>query len=79
MTSWHGFIEHVVAVQAPYTGRHPRVVPIATADFPTPARRPANSELDSRLFARVFGVTAEPWRIASERVVRGLCAASAAA
>jgi dTDP-4-dehydrorhamnose reductase len=73
VTSWHGFIEHVVAVQAPLTGRHPRVIPIATADFPTPARRPANSELDSSLFARSFGVTAEPWRVASERVVRQLC------
>ncbi|MFO1152014.1 MAG: dTDP-4-dehydrorhamnose reductase [Alsobacter sp.] len=72
-TSWHGFIAHVVAAQAPFTGRQPRVTPIATADFPTPARRPANSELDSGLFARTFGVRALPWRDASEQVVRSLC------
>ncbi len=76
VTSWHGFVEHLVAVQADFTGRHPRVVPIETADFPTPARRPANSELDSGLFARTFGVTSEPWRVASEKVVRSLCTAA---
>jgi dTDP-4-dehydrorhamnose reductase len=71
-TTWHGFVEHVVEVQSRFTGRRPVVVPITTADFPTPAKRPANSELDSTRFARVFGVTAEPWRVAAEKVVVSL-------
>jgi dTDP-4-dehydrorhamnose reductase len=74
VTSWHGFVSHLVDVQARFTGRRPAVRPITTADFPTPARRPANSELDSSLFARTFGVSAEPWRTASEKVVAQLCA-----
>jgi dTDP-4-dehydrorhamnose reductase len=72
VTSWHGFIDHIVEAQSRYTGRRPVVTPIATADFPTPAKRPANSELDSSLFARTFGVTAERWQDASEKVVAKL-------
>ena len=55
VTTWHGFASRVVAIQAPLTGRNPRVTPIKTADYPTAARRPANSQLDCRLFAKVFG------------------------
>ena len=43
VTTWHGFASRIVAAQAPLTGRTPRVTAITTADFPTPARRPANS------------------------------------
>ena len=60
-TSWHGFAQAIVEYQAGWTGRRPSVEAIATADYPTPARRPANSELDSSLFARTFGYSAKPW------------------
>jgi dTDP-4-dehydrorhamnose reductase len=76
VTSWHGFVDHVVEVQARHTGRRPPVRAIATAEFPTPARRPANSELDSGLFHRSFGIAAEPWQVASARVVEALCRAA---
>ena len=62
VTSWHGFAVAIVAAQAAFTGRHPPVDAITTADFPTPAKRPANSELDSDLFAATFGWRAAPWR-----------------
>jgi len=55
------FASRAADTQAQFTGRRPRVVPIATADYPTPARRPANSVLDSGRFARVFGFRASPW------------------
>jgi dTDP-4-dehydrorhamnose reductase len=61
-TTWHGFAEAIVAAQAPFTGKSPPVAAIGTADYPTPARRPANSELDSSAFARAFGTRAAPWR-----------------
>jgi dTDP-4-dehydrorhamnose reductase len=61
VTTWHGFVERVVAAQAPLTGRRPVVVPITTADYPTPAWRPVNSELDSGLFAATFGIRAQRW------------------
>jgi dTDP-4-dehydrorhamnose reductase len=38
-----------------------RIVPIGVADYPTPARRPAYSVLDTESFTRAFGVTPRPW------------------
>jgi dTDP-4-dehydrorhamnose reductase len=45
--SWHGFAEAIVAagVRQGRLARAVRVVPIGTADYPTPARRPSNSVL----------------------------------
>jgi len=62
-TTWHGFASAIVEAQAPFTGRRPQVTPIVTADYPTPARRPANSELDSGLFAATFGYRARDWQV----------------
>jgi dTDP-4-dehydrorhamnose reductase len=39
-----------------------RVTPIATTDYPTPARRPAYGVLDSSRFARTFGLALPDWR-----------------
>jgi len=58
--------------QAPFTGRTPRVTPITTAEYPLPARRPANSELDCSLFARIFGIRARPWTEETDRITRVL-------
>ena len=72
VTTWHGFASRIVAAQAPFTGRAPRVTPITTAEYPLPARRPANSELDSSLFARIFGIRARPWTEETDRITRVL-------
>jgi dTDP-4-dehydrorhamnose reductase len=61
-TTWHDFAEAIVAEQAKATRRAPPVEAIATKDYPTAARRPANSELDSSLFQANFGYRAQPWR-----------------
>ena len=60
-TTWYGFASRIVAAQAEFTGRRPRVNPVPTSAYPTAARRPRNSVLDSSRFADVFGVRAEPW------------------
>jgi dTDP-4-dehydrorhamnose reductase len=52
-TSWHGFTEAIIreaGLEKPCI-----VHPISTADYPTPARRPANSELSCAKFAAQFG------------------------
>jgi dTDP-4-dehydrorhamnose reductase len=72
VTTWHGFASRIVAAQAPLTGRSPRVTAIATADYPTPARRPMSSQLDCSLFARVFGVRARPWTEEADRITRAV-------
>lgn len=62
-TSWFEFAEAVLAADpARAEQRARRVVPIATADFPTPARRPANSRLDSGRAAERLGVRIPDWR-----------------
>lgn len=62
-TSWHGFAEAIVR-QAHESGlieRAPRVLPIATADYPTRAARPAYSVLDNAAFQRDFGIELPNW------------------
>lgn len=61
-TTWFGFANEIVAAQANRNGFRPRVTAITTDEFPTPARRPQNSELDSSRFANAFGYRAMPWR-----------------
>jgi len=56
--TWHAFAERIIEAQAAYTGKKPKVEAITTADYPTPAKRPANSELESALFAQTFGYRA---------------------
>ena len=75
----HAFAERIVAAQRPFSGRAPRVTPIASADFPTPARRPRNSALDSSKFAAAFGFRARDWREAVDQTVAALFAAKAPA
>ena len=75
VTTWHAFASRIVAAQAPLTGRAPRVTAITTAEFPTPARRPANSELDSGLFQRVFGFRGRPWTEEADAITRALVGA----
>lgn len=71
-TTWHGFAEAIVE-RAHALGRiaqRPRIVPIATADYPTPARRPAWSRLDCARFERDAGWQLPDWRAALEQVLR---------
>ncbi len=70
-TSWHGFAEAIFAraVGAGLLGRAPRVLPITTAGYPTPARRPAYSCLDTGSLQREFGVVLPTWQQGLERVI----------
>jgi dTDP-4-dehydrorhamnose reductase len=67
-TTWHGFAEAIFANRP----TRPRVQPIATADFPTRAVRPADGRLDCRLLAATFGVRLPPWQEGLRRVLRDL-------
>jgi len=63
--------------QARKAGRRPvRVRRIATADYPTPARRPANSRLDNAKLAARYGLSLPPWRQSLEGCVERLLQAS---
>lgn len=62
-TSWHGFTEAIIATAARH-GLIEKPIPvrrIATADFPTPAKRPANSCLCCNQFCNDFGLAQTEW------------------
>jgi len=72
VATWYDFAQYLVSVQAPVTGRCPDICPIASCDFPSAARRPLNSVLDSSLFTSTFGMRAKPWRTQVKRTVEKL-------
>ena len=76
-TNWAGFAAEIVRRQAVFTGRSPRIVEIKTAEYPTAARRPMNSELDSSRFRAAFGYVAGPWAYRVAEVVAALLARAA--
>lgn len=55
-------------------GRSARVVPIATADYPTAAARPANSRLDCSRLRSTYGLALPDWRQGVEDCVGRLIA-----
>lgn len=72
--SWADLAEAVFSLRQA-AGEAPVAVDrIATADYPTPARRPANSALDCTRLAAVHGVALPPWRTSLKPVVARLIA-----
>ena len=72
VTTWHDFASVIVEAQAQVTGQRLKVTPISTADYPTRARRPANSALNSNLFGGVFGYCAQAWQTRAQETVKML-------
>jgi len=71
-TTWQGFAQAIIA-KAPELSdrRHVKVAPIATADYPLPARRPANSLLDNSRLALTFGIRQVSWEQALQSCMSG--------
>src|SRR5262245_42529656 len=65
VVTWHGFAEAIFELAAQWNtrwrGAPPRVDAITTAEYPTPARRPANSVLDCTRVGEAFGIVPRPW------------------
>ena len=72
-TSWAGFAEAVMAGAAARGRPSASVQPITTAEFPTPAARPANSRLNSARMT-ALGIQPRPWRSALDEVLDELLA-----
>ncbi len=61
-TNWADFAAAIFSESAARGGPSATVTAIATSEYPTRARRPANSRLDCSAFERAFGYRAPPWR-----------------
>ena len=68
-SSWYGVAARVFAAAEAFDRPSPRLHAIRTAEYPTAARRPANSRLDNTKILRDFGLRAAPWEIAVDGVV----------
>ena len=73
-TSWHGFAEAIFAeaVAAGKLARAPKVEAITTAEYPTPAKRPAYSGLDVSKLEADFGIALPSWQDGLKRVIAEL-------
>jgi dTDP-4-dehydrorhamnose reductase len=61
--TWFGFAQAILAEAEKTLGlTAPRLVPITTAEYPLPARRPANSRLDTTRLTETFGIRPSPWQ-----------------
>ena len=72
-TDWHAYACHVIE-RARAAGRPIRVAPdairpITSADYPTPARRPANSCLDTQKIRAALGIHLPDWRDGVDHVL----------
>ena len=66
-TSWHGFAEAIIkgGAKRGLCNEIP-VDPISTAEYPLPAKRPANSVLDHQRLVRELGFTPHAWEAGLE-------------
>jgi dTDP-4-dehydrorhamnose reductase len=78
-TTWYGLAVATFEDASRHGAKVPEVMPITTAEYPTPARRPANSRLDCTRLNDVFGVRLPHWRNSLTRTVDAIFAADAAA
>lgn len=76
--SWFEFAEAILhgAAERGLIARAPRVLPIATADYPTRARRPAWSVLDCGRLKSAFGLELADWRAGLGEVLGEIAASS---
>jgi dTDP-4-dehydrorhamnose reductase len=73
-TTWCGLARHVFQAAEPFGGPKPVVEAITTAEYPTPARRPANSRLSTAKLSADFGIQPRPWQEAMDEIVGKLLA-----
>ncbi len=73
-TNWCDYARFVIA-EAIKAGKPMKISPdaikaITTAEYPTPARRPANSRLDTGKFQQTFGLTLPHWQDGLKHILK---------
>ncbi len=72
-TSWHGYASHAIAraraLRPELAWQVGEIAPVPTSAFPTPAKRPLNSRLDTRKLQQAFGLTLPHWQQGVDRLL----------
>jgi len=71
-TTWHGFASQIFDEGARFGLARPEVKAIPTADYPTPAKRPANSRLNCEKLSKNFNISLPGWRESTALCVKRL-------
>lgn len=74
--SWANFASAIFSASADLGGPNPSIKRITSADYPTPARRPANSRLSNDKLRQRYGIVLPHWRSSTHAIVRRLLGAS---
>ena len=70
--SWYDLARTIFAISGPRGGPAPAVTAITTAEYPTPARRPANSRLSTDRLRADYGIIPRPWQQSVRDIVEQL-------
>lgn len=73
-TTWCRIAREIFRLARPDAATRPVVEAITTADYPTPARRPANSRLSLAALEASFGIRPRPWEEAIADIVQTVLA-----
>ncbi len=72
-TTWYDYAKHVLAqaqqANSAITIKATQIDPVATSAFPTPARRPLNSRLNTDKLQQTFGLTLPAWQTGVDRML----------
>lgn len=72
-TNWHGFARFIIdwarGHGLPVRIASDRILPVPTTEYPTPARRPRNSRLDTTKLRQTFDLVLPPWQQGVERML----------
>ena len=72
-TSWHGYARHVIefarAAGQPIKVAPDAVVAVPTSAFPTPAKRPGNSRMNTEKLRNTFDFVLPSWQAGVERML----------
>jgi dTDP-4-dehydrorhamnose reductase len=72
-TTWHGYARHVIefarAAGRPIKVAPDAIEPVPTSAFPTPARRPGNSRMNTHKLRDTFGLSLPTWQAGVDRLL----------
>ncbi len=77
-TTWCGLAREIFAMSAQCGGPSPKVEAITTAEYPTAARRPANSRMSTEKIIAGYGVDCPSWQASLRPLVTALLASPSA-